>query len=166
MTNKYSIIVPNNNTGATTCSIGSHGRSSSGGLENQEYWENLLPVLNPRTPEQTLGTPEPREFQPHCGCCHSEFGSVNSEGPRSLCSEPQAPSVERPSFLQAGPVHAGKPRQTQDTKGFQILSLRSFTDLEKNTIVYQTECFITRSLEFKSISVGLYWFVCCWVNFF
>lgn len=36
----------------------------------------------------------------------------------------------------------------------------------KNRILYQTECFIMRSLAFKSISVGFYWFICYWVNFF
>lgn len=33
-------------------------------------------------------------------------------------------------------------------------------------ILYQTDCFIIRSLAFENISMGLHWFICCWVNFF
>lgn len=33
-------------------------------------------------------------------------------------------------------------------------------------ILYQTDCFIIRSLAFENISMGLHCFFCCWVNFF
>lgn len=56
------MIVLNNNTSTTICSLGSHGRSSFGGLENQKYWDDLLSVLNMRSPEQTWGGLSPESF--------------------------------------------------------------------------------------------------------
>lgn len=64
LTNKYLVTVLNNNAGATICSLGSHGRSSFGILENHNYWEYLLPVLNMRSPEQTWGGLSPESFSP------------------------------------------------------------------------------------------------------
>lgn len=97
--------------------------------------------------------------------CHSDLGSGGSKGPRSLCSEPQPPRWRNPESPQQGQCMRANMggHRTQRLLDPATGIIYSFG---KSMALYQNEGFITRSPPFKSISVGLYWFICSWVSFF